>query len=149
MRFTNRIWVKLEAVNLKLLHSCMPVVTISGLMNTQTESSLVEVTDVQDNNKPVQAKWSNSPSSGVGILELNLTKLFTSEAADKEDVHKTSFLFHFTVINPATAQVDNVPKIEASLSRKGSKPLGMPLLSFFFTSLLFLCLCPGCARTIL
>jgi len=33
----NIIWVRLEAVDLKVLHSCNPTVTIACLMNTQTQ----------------------------------------------------------------------------------------------------------------
>jgi len=121
----NTIWVWLEAVNLKVLYSCAPVVTISGLMNTQTPSSTIDVTNVHENDATVTAAWSNSGSTGEGSLLLNLTKLFSPEAAslaenNTEDSYKTEFLFHFTITNPAQAQNDNQPTLGASISREAS-----------------------------
>ena len=123
--------MRLEAVNLKVLHSCSPVVTISGLKNTQTSSSLIDVVNVEDSNRVVQAIWSNSASSGEGTLLVNLTKFFSVEAAvlsqnKTEDSYKTTFLFHFTIVNPANVQNDNQPKMEASIARQDSAQVFSP-----------------------
>ena len=53
----NTIWVRLEAISLKVLYSCAPVVTISGLMNTQTPSSTLDVTNVLENNSVVTGDY--------------------------------------------------------------------------------------------
>lgn len=112
--------VRLEAVDVKVLFSCNPKITISGLMNTQTASSTINVTNVEDNNNVVAAQWSNIGPLFDGSLVLNLTKLFPTAAESTQDSHKTTFLFHFDLNNPAGAQSDNIPKLEGGISRLDS-----------------------------
>jgi hypothetical protein len=116
----NWIWVKIDTVNTRVLHSCSPVVTISGVKNTQTPQALIDVINVEENNTVVKTSWSNSASSGEGSLLLNLSQLFSFEAANTTDAFKTSFFFRFSVLNPAGAQVDSRLILQGSISRRGS-----------------------------
>jgi hypothetical protein len=112
----NVIWVKMEAVDLKILHSCSPTVTISGLTNAQTPSGSISVTNKDQNDATVNGVWTKE----TGTFTLDLKSLFSLEAAAKannktEDSFKTSFHFTFTLINPTSPQKDQSPQIVSKI----------------------------------
>ena len=114
---TSTIWVKMDAINVKILHSCSPVVTISGLENAQTESGVLEVTNKDDNDAKVNGTFSKESST----LQLDLTTLFDSEAGvlaqnKTFDSFKTSFLFTFDLVNPSFPQSSQAPAVNAGIS---------------------------------
>ncbi len=111
----NTIWVGVDAVDVHILHSCSPAITISGLVNAQTRSGWIDVSNVDLDRIPASQTEHNTTivqgffSQEAGTLILNLTS-FSFQ-------YKTGFLFFFTLVNPTISQVNQRPRIVASISR--------------------------------